>query len=72
MTISPNGPPGAAPGTIQSDHADERPESEICSCGHPRSLHDSIATRYCDATAAGELIRDCVCRTSSGTYPART
>ena len=33
-----------------------------CPCGHPFDLHDAIATRYCNATAEGNLSRGCVCR----------
>lgn len=32
-----------------------------CPCGHPRANHDAIATRYCEATTAGALPRDCIC-----------
>jgi hypothetical protein len=30
-------------------------------CGHLLTAHDVIGTRFCAATAAGELDRGCVC-----------
>jgi hypothetical protein len=32
-----------------------------CACGHLLEHHDRIAARYCAATTAGELSRDCIC-----------
>ncbi len=33
-----------------------------CLCGHPPADHDPIAARYCRATAAGSLVRSCICK----------
>jgi hypothetical protein len=30
-------------------------------CQHPIDLHDTIAARYCKATASSALSRGCVC-----------
>ncbi|MGQ0631901.1 MAG: RGCVC family protein [Sporichthyaceae bacterium] len=40
-----------------------------CACGHSRPEHDAIASRYCDATAAGALPRGCIC---PATQPSTT
>jgi hypothetical protein len=32
-----------------------------CPCGHDADEHDSLASRYCRATAAGGLDRGCMC-----------
>lgn len=35
----------------------------ICAvCPHPSHEHDPIGVRYCVATTAGALSRDCICR----------
>lgn len=42
-------------------HADGgSPTCDMCS--HADEYHDSIATRYCAATASSALSRGCVCR----------
>ena len=41
----------------------------LCACGHPVADHDSVAARYCRATASGSLRRDCVCAVASGPMP---
>ncbi|GAA3525598.1 hypothetical protein GCM10022222_05620 [Amycolatopsis ultiminotia] len=38
-------------------------------CPHARDAHDPIASRFCAATAAGELPRGCAC--ASGTRETR-
>ncbi|WP_354670808.1 RGCVC family protein [Actinomadura sp. DC4] len=40
---------------------DETPPSPLCACGHPIDAHDAVASRYCRATASGDLQRGCVC-----------
>lgn len=36
---------------------------ETCSvCGHPMRAHDAIGSRFCAATMAGALTRNCVCQ----------
>lgn len=40
------------------------PPTDLCVCGHPTEQHDPIASRYCEATIAGDLKRGCVCRTA--------
>lgn len=39
------------------------PDDACPACGHPREGHDRIATRFCEATTAGNFDRDrgCVC-----------
>jgi hypothetical protein len=37
------------------------PAPTHCACGHPFTQHDSIASRYCAATASGGLQRGCIC-----------
>jgi hypothetical protein len=35
----------------------------LCSCcAHPTANHDSIATRFCEATQRSALTRGCICR----------
>lgn len=51
--------------------ASQEPTDVLCTCGHARSQHDSISSRYCDATASGGLDRGCVCRAVPGAYPGR-
>jgi hypothetical protein len=41
----------------------------LCACGHRMAEHDSVAARYCRATASGDLHRDCVCTVASGPMP---
>lgn len=36
-------------------------DAHACRCGHSPTQHDAIATRYCLATANGQLDRGCVC-----------
>ncbi len=31
-------------------------------CGHPLHEHDSIGTRFCEATQSHALTRHCICR----------
>ena len=54
---------GAAEGA--AGPADQSPSGEAseetCECGHPRALHDAVASRYCAVTVAGSLTRGCVC-----------
>jgi hypothetical protein len=40
---------------------DEPPPDAPCPCGHTADEHDSVASRYCLATANGALGRDCMC-----------
>lgn len=44
----------------------ETPLTTLCACGHSMAEHDSVAARYCSATASGDLHRDCVCTVVSG------
>jgi hypothetical protein len=37
------------------------PTETLCLCGHPLQRHDRIAARYCEATIAGALQRNCIC-----------
>jgi hypothetical protein len=39
----------------------ETPPATLCACGHPLDEHDTVAARYCQATASGDLPRGCVC-----------
>jgi hypothetical protein len=39
----------------------EPPADTLCQCGHPLDEHDLVASRYCRATVAGGLTRDCMC-----------
>ncbi|MGH3377243.1 MAG: RGCVC family protein [Actinoallomurus sp.] len=47
----------------------ETPLVTLCACGHPVADHDPVAARYCRATAAGSLLRGCVCDVESGPMP---
>jgi hypothetical protein len=47
----------------------ETPPVTLCACRHPVDDHDSVATRYCQATASGSLARGCVCAVASGPMP---
>ncbi|MFJ4654264.1 RGCVC family protein [Nocardia sp. NPDC088792] len=40
---------------------DAPPESSCAACSHSWEAHDSIGVRYCSATAAGGLDRECAC-----------
>ena len=42
-------------------YSTESGQPEICPCGHPLDRHDAIASRYCSATASGNLMRGCIC-----------
>jgi hypothetical protein len=44
----------------------EAPLPTVCACGHPMDEHDSVAARFCRATASSDLHRDCVCAVASG------
>ena len=46
------------------EHAEPRPDAP-CPCGHSANEHDSLASRYCRATIAGGLDRNCMCVTVS-------
>ena len=52
-TTSRSGPPSDAP----------------CACGHGADEHDSLASRYCLATAEGALDRGCMCVPTSVRVP---
>jgi hypothetical protein len=39
----------------------ESPTDAPCPCGHTAEEHDSLASRYCLATAEGSLDRGCMC-----------
>ena len=47
----------------------ETPLTTLCACGHPVADHDSVALRYCRATASGSLHRGCICDVASGPMP---
>ena len=72
MSTSANNHEGATPTIVWADDplGDESTDA-LCVCGHPRSLHDAISTRYCDATVTGGLSRGCVCSAVPGNYPGR-
>jgi hypothetical protein len=40
---------------------------ERCPCGHHRSRHDRVATRWCQATVEDRLTRNCICPPSDET-----
>jgi len=39
----------------------QSPPDAPCPCGHTADEHDSLASRYCRATAEGALDRVCMC-----------
>jgi hypothetical protein len=43
--------------------ADGEVVTACASCAHPWGTHDRIAARFCNATAAGQYKRGCVCTT---------
>jgi hypothetical protein len=47
----------------------ETPLITLCACGHSMAEHDSVAARFCRATASGDLHRKCVCTVASGPMP---
>lgn len=49
--------------------ADGEVVTACASCAHPRGAHDRIAARFCDATAAGQYKRGCVCTTRATVDP---
>jgi hypothetical protein len=52
-------------GIAPSADVDTAPRS--CSvCGHESAAHDPISRRYCAATQANALTRDCICPPSRG------
>lgn len=57
--------------TFQADSPGQEPTDVLCACGHARGQHDSISSRYCDATVSGGLDRGCLCHRVSGAYPGR-
>lgn len=71
MLISANHYGATAPAVSRADSPDHEPAADRCACGHPRNQHDSISSRYCDATASAGLDRGCVCRAAPGAYPGR-
>ena len=38
------------------------PQDRCSVCMHPTTLHDAIAARFCAATLAQVLTRECICR----------
>jgi hypothetical protein len=42
-------------------HHFSRIMNALCPCGHPASEHDRQADRFCAATRAGQLLRNCIC-----------
>jgi hypothetical protein len=67
MAISTNG----YTSDLWADPPDDQSTAALCTCGHPSDGHDSIATRYCDATISAGLKRGCVCSAAPGNYPGR-
>lgn len=51
--------PTPVTGLRPEDAAAPRPACPVCP--HPSDTHDTIALRYCAATAAGTKTRGCVC-----------
>jgi hypothetical protein len=43
-------------------------DTVLCRCGHTFAEHDAIGTRFCAASAGGDLARGCVC----GPVPAHS
>jgi hypothetical protein len=71
MAISANDHAPATPTIVRTDPPDDESGAVLCACGHPLDQHDSIATRYCDATISSGLKRGCVCSAVPGNYPGR-
>ena len=44
---------------------DLAPDERCIACEHALAQHDAISTRYCEATQARALSRDCICRTAT-------
>lgn len=40
-----------------------------CACGHARSEHDAVASRFCAATASAGLARACACPVAQAAPP---
>jgi hypothetical protein len=50
------------PSIIEAETGADALATRICPvCPHLSVAHDTIGSRYCDATGAGELSRGCVC-----------
>jgi hypothetical protein len=48
----------------QSSAVDTKPDAipiGCDACGHPLASHDAISLRYCQATQAQALTRNCIC-----------
>jgi hypothetical protein len=54
---------------MTSESRCETPLTTLCACGHPIAEHDSVASRYCKATASAAMRRGCVCAVESGPLP---
>lgn len=55
------------PTVMTESTLDRRPDaSEVCACQHLKQEHDAVASRFCDATLAAGLRRECVCAVKSG------
>ncbi|MGK4598175.1 RGCVC family protein [Amycolatopsis sp. w19] len=55
--------------SVQSlgDVAEPAADDRCPVCPHPLSAHDTIARRFCTATAAGHFSRGCTCATNPET-----
>jgi hypothetical protein len=71
MASSANDQASVIPTIDQADLPDDESAAALCTCGHPLDRHDSIATRYCEATISAGLVRGCVCSAVPGNYPGR-
>ncbi|WP_422275773.1 RGCVC family protein [Trebonia sp.] len=47
----------------------EPPPDTACACGHTAAEHDSVASRYCQATTQGAIQRRCICVPASMPRP---
>jgi hypothetical protein len=56
--------------TAEAHAKSSRPQATGCAvCAHVWTEHDTIAARYCTATAAGKFDRGCVCTTAATVEP---
>jgi hypothetical protein len=53
-----------APDTVATTSADHDTERFCASCSHSEQAHDPTALRFCQATLANQLGRNCICHTN--------
>jgi len=56
-------------GNLMTTTSREEPPDTACACGHTAEEHDSVAARYCRATADGAMGRRCICIPASMPRP---